>query len=41
MFDEYALFADLAIAPARAVVKLPDNVTWENAAATWMPFGAR
>jgi NADPH:quinone reductase-like Zn-dependent oxidoreductase len=38
MFDEYALFADLAIAPARAVVKLPDNVTWENAAATWMPL---
>jgi len=38
MFDEYAVFADLAIAPARAVVKLPESVSWENAAATWMPF---
>ncbi|GBR63079.1 hypothetical protein GWA01_08280 [Gluconobacter wancherniae NBRC 103581] len=26
MFDEYAMFADQAIAPARAVVKLPDGV---------------
>ncbi|MCS3507185.1 zinc-dependent alcohol dehydrogenase family protein [Achromobacter sp. JUb104] len=38
MFDEYAVFADLAIAPARAVVKLPAGVSWEKAAATWMPF---
>ncbi|NLI27705.1 MAG: zinc-dependent alcohol dehydrogenase family protein [Acetobacter sp.] len=38
MFDEYAMFADQAIAPARAVVKLPDGVSWENAATTWMPF---
>ncbi|MBS1023541.1 alcohol dehydrogenase catalytic domain-containing protein [Gluconobacter cerinus] len=38
MFDEYAMFADQAIAPARAVVKLPDGVSWESAATTWMPF---
>lgn len=38
MFDEYAVFADLAIAPARAVVRLPEGVSWVNAAATWMPF---
>ena len=38
MFDEYAVFADLAIAPARAVAKLPEGVSWEVAAATWMPF---
>lgn len=38
MFDQYGLYGDLVVAPARAVVKNPDNVTWEAAAATWMPF---
>lgn len=38
MFDEYGLYGDLVIAPARAVVKNPEGLSWENAAATWMPF---
>jgi len=38
MFDQYGLYGDLVVAPARAVVKNPDNVSWEAAAATWMPF---
>ncbi|NIE63185.1 zinc-dependent alcohol dehydrogenase family protein [Burkholderia sp. Ax-1719] len=38
MFDQYALYGDLVIAPARAVVRNPEGVSWEAAAATWMPF---
>ncbi|GGF15193.1 NADPH:quinone reductase [Aliidongia dinghuensis] len=38
MFDEYGLYGDLVVAPARAVVKNPQGVDWETAAATWMPF---
>jgi NADPH:quinone reductase-like Zn-dependent oxidoreductase len=38
MFDQYGLYGDLVIAPARAVVKNPAGVSWEVAAATWMPF---
>jgi NADPH:quinone reductase-like Zn-dependent oxidoreductase len=38
MFDQYGLYGDLVLAPARAVVKNPEGVTWETAAATWMPF---
>jgi len=38
MFDQYGLYGDLVIAPARAVVKNPSGVSWEVAAATWMPF---
>ncbi|RJU09886.1 alcohol dehydrogenase [Xanthomonas campestris] len=38
MFDQYGLYGDLVIAPARAVVKNPAGVSWEAAAATWMPF---
>ncbi len=38
MFDEYGLYGDLVIAPARAVVRNPEGVSWEAAAATWMPF---
>ncbi len=38
MFDQYGLYGDLVIAPARAVVKNPEGVSWESAAATWMPF---
>jgi NADPH:quinone reductase-like Zn-dependent oxidoreductase len=37
-FDQYGLYGDLVIAPARAVVKNPDGVSWESAAAMWMPF---
>lgn len=35
MFDEYGLYGDLVVAPARAVVKNPAGVSWETAAATW------
>jgi NADPH:quinone reductase-like Zn-dependent oxidoreductase len=38
MFDEYGLYGDLVVAPARAVVKNPAGVSWETAAATWMPY---
>ena len=38
MFDQYGLYGDLVIAPARAVVKNPTGVSWEAAAAIWMPF---
>lgn len=38
MFDEYGLYGDMVIAPARAVVRNPKGVSWEVAAATWMPF---
>ncbi|MBB6056208.1 zinc-dependent alcohol dehydrogenase family protein [Tolumonas osonensis] len=38
MFDEYGLYGDLVVAPARAVVKNPEGVSWETAAATWMPY---
>src|SRR5258706_62934 len=39
-FSEYGLYGDLVLAPARAVVKHPDNLSWEEAAATWMQYGA-
>jgi NADPH:quinone reductase-like Zn-dependent oxidoreductase len=38
MFDEYGLYGDLVVAPARAVVKNPEGLDWSLAAVTWMPF---
>lgn len=38
MFDQYGLYGDLVVAPARAVVKHPEGLDWTSAAATWMPF---
>jgi NADPH:quinone reductase-like Zn-dependent oxidoreductase len=35
---QYGLYGDLVLAPARSVVKHPANLTWEEAAASWMPF---
>lgn len=35
---EYGLHGELVNAPAFGVVKHPDNLTWEEAAATWMMF---
>jgi NADPH:quinone reductase-like Zn-dependent oxidoreductase len=32
------LYGDLVLAPARSVVKHPANLSWEEAAASWMPF---
>lgn len=35
---EYGLHGELVNAPAFGVVKHPDNLSWEEAAATWMMF---
>jgi NADPH:quinone reductase-like Zn-dependent oxidoreductase len=37
-FSEYGLYAEMALAPARAVVKHPDNLDWIEAAGSWMQF---
>ena len=38
MLGEYGLHGELVNAPAFGVVKHPDNLSWEEAAATWMMF---
>jgi NADPH:quinone reductase-like Zn-dependent oxidoreductase len=38
MLNKYGLYGDLVVAPARAIVKNLEGVSWESAAATWMPF---
>jgi len=35
----YALYGELALAPARSLVAIPDNQSFEQAAATWAAFG--
>jgi NADPH:quinone reductase-like Zn-dependent oxidoreductase len=35
---EYAVHAELAIAPAHTVVRHPANLSWEQAAASWMQY---
>jgi NADPH:quinone reductase-like Zn-dependent oxidoreductase len=37
-FSEYGLYGDLVLAPARATVKHPASLSWEEAAATWMQY---
>lgn len=37
-FDEYALYGDEVLAPARAVVKNPPHLDWIEAAGSWMQF---
>jgi|SRR5215469_2550681 len=37
-FKDYGMYGELVLAPARAVVKHPESLTWEEAAATWMQF---
>jgi NADPH:quinone reductase-like Zn-dependent oxidoreductase len=32
-------YGELALAPARTLVKIPHNQSWQDAAATWMAFG--
>jgi NADPH:quinone reductase-like Zn-dependent oxidoreductase len=34
--NQYGMYGDLVLAPARLLVKHPSNVAWEEAAATWM-----
>ncbi|MBS7327882.1 MAG: zinc-dependent alcohol dehydrogenase family protein [Oxalobacter sp.] len=38
MFTEYGTYGETVNLPARAVVKMPDNQSWTEAAATWMQF---
>ena len=37
-FADYGLYGELVNAPAHAVVKHPDNLSFIEAAATWMMF---
>ncbi|MBC3190334.1 zinc-dependent alcohol dehydrogenase family protein [Pseudonocardia sp. C8] len=36
--NDYPVHGELVIAPAHAVVQHPENLTWTDAAAVWMPF---
>ncbi len=36
---QYALYSEVAIAPAHSLVAIPDDQTFEQAAATWAAFG--
>ena len=37
-YTQYGLYGDLVLVPARSVVEHPANLSWEEAAASWMPF---
>ncbi|HEX4196691.1 MAG TPA: zinc-dependent alcohol dehydrogenase family protein [Caulobacteraceae bacterium] len=37
---QYALYGEVAIAPARSLVAIPDPVSFTDAAATWAAYGA-
>lgn len=37
--DAYGLYGEVSLAPARALVPVPDGVRWEDAAAAWMQYG--
>ncbi|MBT2119124.1 zinc-dependent alcohol dehydrogenase family protein [Dyella sp. LX-66] len=37
-FADYGMYGELVNAPAHAVVRVPDGVSYEEAAATWMMF---
>lgn len=37
--DAYSLYGEVSLAPARALVRIPDNVSWETAAASYGQFG--
>lgn len=41
MFDQYGLYGDLMVAPARAAVKLPDNVSFASVDNLWRRSGVR
>jgi len=38
MMNDYAMYGEQVVAPAFAVVKHPHNLSWEEAAATWMQY---
>jgi NADPH:quinone reductase-like Zn-dependent oxidoreductase len=35
----YGLYGESSLAPARSLVRIPDGVTFEQAAATWVAYG--
>jgi NADPH:quinone reductase-like Zn-dependent oxidoreductase len=37
--SQYGLYADASLAPARSLVRIPDGVGFDEAAATWAAFG--
>lgn len=37
-FAEYGMYGEVVNAPAHALVKIPDNINYHDAAATWMMF---
>jgi NADPH:quinone reductase-like Zn-dependent oxidoreductase len=37
-YHDYGLYGDLVLAPARATVKLPGELSWTDAAAVWMAY---
>lgn len=37
-FDEYGLYGEQVLAPARAVIRHPESLSWEHAAAIWMQY---
>lgn len=36
--NDYGVYADRAVVPARALVPLPESTSWVEGAAVWMPF---
>ncbi|MEI6934163.1 alcohol dehydrogenase, partial [Klebsiella pneumoniae] len=38
MFNEYGMYGELVNAPVHAVVKHPENLSFEEAAASWMMY---
>ena len=39
LIDSYGLYGEVSLAPARALVAVPDGQSWEEAAGSWMQFG--
>lgn len=37
-FADYGLYGDLVVAPLKSIIKKPQNISWETATATWMPY---
>ncbi len=37
--SQYALYGEVSLAPARSMVAIPDNVSFSEAAATWVAYG--
>jgi NADPH:quinone reductase-like Zn-dependent oxidoreductase len=37
--SRYGLYGESSLAPARSLIKIPDAMSFEQAAATWVPYG--